>query len=336
MDTLGIGERAGTSHTAATTVAVCACTYKRPEGLRVLLGGLERQTFESVPRPALHVVIADNEGSERARAICEDFQRRSGIPLTYVHESARGISFARNACLDHIPDGFDFFTFIDDDEIPEDDWLERLIEAQAATGADVVQGPVIPVFDKTAPEWLRDGDFLGWPRRNWRGTRLNLAEFDELPEAYTNNVLVRRARVAAIGLRFDPVYALTGGGDSAFFRALHAAGARIVYAPRAVVTETVPPERANLWYRLRLEYRIALSPLAAKIKKKGTRKIHRRLKYAWRDSGPAKITSGAGLFLGGLLRGKLNMDRTAVAGMRIAYGAGQLARTLRIKYHIYR
>ncbi len=30
------------------------------------------------------------------------------------------------------------------------------------------------------------------------------------------------------------------------------------------------------------------------------------------------------------------MDRTAVACMRIAYGAGQVARILRVKYHIYR
>lgn len=319
-----------------SSLAVCACTFRRPDGLRTLLDGLAAQTFETIPRPALHIVIADNEGSDRVRAICAAFREHTGLPLTYVHEPERGISFARNACLDHLPDDAAFFTFIDDDEVPALDWLEKLLEAQAATGADVVQGPVIPVYDDSAPQWLKDGDFLGWPRRNWRGTRLALAEFDELPEAYTNNVLVRRASVDRIGLRFDPAYALTGGGDSAFFRALHAAGNRIVYAPQAVVTETVPSDRATLWYRMKLEYRIALSPLAAKTRTTGTREIHRRIKYAWRDGGPAKITSGIGYLAGSLFSGKLTMDRTAVACIRMAYGAGQLARTFRLKYHIYR
>jgi succinoglycan biosynthesis protein ExoM len=318
------------------SVCICACTFRRPEGLRAMLAGIAGQTFTSIPKPALQVVIADNEGSERARGICEAFHERSGIPLTYVHEPERGISFARNACLDRIPDDCDFFAFIDDDEVPQGDWLEKLIEAQARTGADVVQGPAIPVFAESAPKWLKNGDFLGWPRRNWRGTRLNLAEFEELPEAYTNNVLVRRTSVAAIGLRFDPAYALMGGGDTAFFRALYQAGNRIVYAPQAIVTETVPPERANLWYRLRVEYRIAINPLSAKFKKKNTRKIHRRVKYAWRDSGPQKIASGIGYFARSMLSGKLNMDRTVVACLRIAYGAGQSARVLRLKYHIYR
>ncbi len=99
-----------------------------------------------------------------------------------------------------------------------------------------------------------------------------------------------------IGLRFDPAFALTGGGDTAFFRALHASGARIVYAPRAVVTETVPPERATLWYRLRLEYRIGISPLSVNLKKRKTKKPLRRLRYAFRDSGPGKMMWGlAGL-----------------------------------------
>ncbi len=82
-------------------ICVCACTYQRPDGLGAMLDGLGRQTFADMARPALHVVIADNEGSDQARQVCAEFERRSGIALTYVHEPERGISFARNACLDH-------------------------------------------------------------------------------------------------------------------------------------------------------------------------------------------------------------------------------------------
>jgi glycosyltransferase involved in cell wall biosynthesis len=314
-------------------IAICACTYRRPEGLAALLAGLARQQFTLEPRPKLHVVIADNEGSADARRICERFEAEAAIPLSYVHEPRRGISFARNACLDNIPEACDFFAFIDDDEVPDPDWLQRLIEAQRRTGADVVQGPVVPVFEPGAPRWLVDGGFLGWPRRNWRGTRPELAEDQDLPEAYTNNVLVRSAAVAGLGLRFDPDFALAGGGDSHFFQTLHAGGARIVYAPGAVVRESVPPERATLGYRMRLEYRIAISPLKAKARPAKVT-APRRLRRLWRDSGVGKLASGIGCVAGSAAT--LNADRAVVGCLRLAYGAGQFARTLGLSYHIYR
>lgn len=287
-----------------------------------------------MPRPALHIVIADNEGSDEARQICERFRDQFCIPLTYVHEPRRGISFARNGCLNHLPPGCDFFAFIDDDEVPEPDWLERLIEAQHRTGADVVQGQVVPVFAPGAPRWLTNGSFLGWPRRNWRGMLAVIAEDQELPEAYTNNVLVRRSSVADIGLRFDPEFALAGGGDSHFFKTLHAAGCRIVYAPRAVVTELVPPERATLWYRMRLEYRIAISPLKAKPRTAKSRSMLQRMKRIVRDSGAEKIASGMSCIVQSAA--SLDADRAVVGCLRIAYGAGQCARTVGLSYQIYR
>jgi glycosyltransferase involved in cell wall biosynthesis len=312
-------------------VAVCACTYRRPEGLAALLAGLARQQFTH-PTPKLHVVIADNEGSGEVRLLRERFQAETGIPLTYVHEPQRGISFARNACLDNLPPDYEVFAFIDDDEVPDPDWLERLLEAQRRTGADVVQGPVVPVFAADAPRWLVEGGFLGWPRRNWRGRRPELVEDQDLPEAYTNNVLVRRAAIAGLGLRFDPEFALAGGGDSHFFQALRAAGSRIVYAPSAIVRESVPAERATLWYRMRLEYRIAISPLKAKARPpKGTA---RRLRRFWRDSGVGKFGSGIGCLLRSAA--SLDADRAVVGCLRLAYGAGQFARTLGLSYHIYR
>jgi len=316
-------------------ICVCACTYRRPEGLQAMLDGVAKQVFSKMPRPEMHIVIADNEGSDRARQICEEFERENRIPVTYVHEPERGISFARNACLDHVPPDCTFFFFIDDDEVPEVDWLERMLEAQAITAADVVQGSVIPVFHADAPEWLKSGDFLGWPRRGWVGVRPPLEQYQELREAYTNNVLVRRATVAATGVRFDPAYALTGGGDTIFFRALHAKGVRIVYAADARVTEVVPPERATLWYRLCLEYRIANNRVPAHQAPR-KRKLRRRLRQSWHEGGLSKISSGIGYFMGSLVSGKLTMDRTVVAGLRIACGLGQSARSVGLKYHPYR
>jgi glycosyltransferase involved in cell wall biosynthesis len=315
-------------------VCVCACTYRRPDGLANMLDGVARQTFSTMPRPILHVVIADNECSDRTQEICAEFERQSGIPVTYVREPRRGISFARNACLDSIPDGFEFFASIDDDEIPEPDWLERLLEAQAATGADVVQGAVYPVFAEGTPSWLIEGQYFGRPRRAWIGTIPKMEEHQELKQAGTGNALVSTASISSPTLRFDPELALTGGEDTMFFRLLQAAGGRIVYAPKARVGEYIPPERATPWYRLTIEFRIGNNPLPAPVDPK-RRRLRKRLLKRWRDSGPNKMLSGVGYLIAGGLTGDMSNDRLMIAGLRIAFGLGQCARAVGLKYRAY-
>lgn len=316
-------------------VCVCACTYRRPDGLSAMLEGIARQTFSTMPRPILHVVIADNECGDRTREVCASFGARHRIPVTYVPEPRRGISFARNACLDNIPECADFFASIDDDEVPDPEWLEKLLEAQAATGADVVQGAVVPIFPAGTPEWLVNGNFFGIPRRSWTGTTLQRNEYQDLDFAATNNALVRVAAVNRLGLRFDPALALTGGEDSRFFRTLAAEGSRIVYAPRARVSETVPAERATAWYRLKLEFRIGYTRAGQREERK-KRKPIRWLRQRWYDSGPEKVASGLRLLIRNGVSGQLDKDTALVGGMRIAYGLGQFAHAVGITYTPYR
>jgi glycosyltransferase involved in cell wall biosynthesis len=328
------GALGGEAASKRLQVCVCACTFRRPKGLAKMLEGIARQTFSTMPRPILHVVIADNECSDRTREICSSFEARHRIPVTYVSEPRRGISFARNACLDNIPDGFDFFASIDDDEIPEPDWLERLLEAQAATGADVVQGAVYPIFAEGTPNWLVEGQYFGRPRRAWIGTISKMEEHQELKQAGTGNALVRAASISSPPRRFDPELALTGGEDTMFFRSLQATGGRIVFAPRARVGEYIPPERATPWYRLKIEFRIGNNPLPAPVDPK-RRRLSKRLLKRWRDSGPNKMLSGVRYLIAGGLSGDMTNDRLMIAGLRIAFGLGQCARAVGLTYRPY-
>lgn len=245
-------------------VAVCACTFRRPEGLAALLEGLAGQRFERMAPPEVLVLIVDNEGSDRAKAACDAAAGR-GLPVRYLAEARRGISFARNRALDAVPDDTDFIAMIDDDERPEPDWLEELLLAQAATGADVVQGRVRPAFAPGAPAWIRDGGFFGYPLPGTPFYDSAWSNLEEVQGAATNNVLVRASAISAPALRFDSRLSLTGGEDALFFRSLRANGSRIVYAEPAVVTEDVPLGRANLSYLWRRSYRDGSKRLAAKL-----------------------------------------------------------------------
>jgi glycosyltransferase involved in cell wall biosynthesis len=306
-------------------MTVCACTYKRSEGLKALLSAVEKQVFSTLPPPKWDIVIADNEGSANARRICEAFQETSTIPLTYVHEPRRGISYARNACLDHVAEESDFFVFIDDDEIPDPDWLEKLICAQLATDADVVWGAVFPDYDPSAPSWIREGGFFGsHPRRPGKEKQAP-ADLQEIGGAATNNVLVRCSVVRESNLRFDPGRGLTGGEDKLFFRTLKHAGSRIVFAANARVCEKIPEERATLRYLMRLEYRLGNLTLRNKIqttRANAGRLEITRLRLRTFGRGVGALGSGAFEVVREVLRSLLSMQsRKAGIAMGILHMA---------------
>jgi hypothetical protein len=198
----------------------------------------------------------------------------------------------------------------------------------------VVQGAVYPIFSEGTPRWLVEGQYFGRPRRAWIGTIPKMEEHQELKNAGTGNALIRTSSIRAAGLRFDPDLALTGGEDTMFFRLLQAAGGRIVYAPRARVGEYVPPQRATPWYRLKIEFRIGNNPLPAPADPK-RRRLSKRLLKQWRDSGPRKMVSGVGYLIAGGLTGDLSNDRLMIGGLRIAFGLGQCARALGLRYRPY-
>lgn len=321
---------------APLAVSVCACTYRRPEGLRALLAGLKGQTFTAIAKPRLRIIIVDSEGSDEAEAICRAFHD-DGLPLTYLRATRPGISFARNAGLDQVEEACTFVAILDDDEVPEPDWLERLVLAQAASDADVVQGAVIAELPPTAPDWVRAGGFFGWPSRQLASPPPPWRHLEELNSAATNAVLVRWSLVQRLNLRFDARLAWLGSEDSLFFRTLKAAGARIVFAADARVREIVPPERARLGYLMRSEFRQGNKRFPLKMWLKG-------------EDGRRRVAVGARLLLRGIAAIGAGIGRmgTAVAApadqrrLRFAIGAltlvnglGTIAGVLGVRYRHY-
>lgn len=227
--------------TIATRVAVCVATYARPDGLARLLDGLAALRTDACVR----VVVVDNDAAGPSRDACEARSGDFALGLRYVVEPRRGITYARNSAVEAAGTDVAFIAMLDDDEVPEANWLTALLRVQAKYDADIVTGPVIPYFPAAPSDWVRDGRFFDRPRYETG---------HELPHAHTHNVLVRRAVFDKTG-RFDDRFALTGGEDLQFFRRAKANGARIVWANDASVEEWIPASRANLGWLLRRTYR---------------------------------------------------------------------------------
>src|SRR6266478_7010650 len=119
-------------------IAVCICTYKRPDYLKRLLRELADQ--ETGGLFTYSIVVADNDQSESARAVVSDFASSSSIQIKYCAEPRQNIALARNKAIENASG--DFIACIDDDEFPQQDWLLNMFKACAQYGVAGVLGPV--------------------------------------------------------------------------------------------------------------------------------------------------------------------------------------------------
>jgi succinoglycan biosynthesis protein ExoM len=217
-------------------VCICICTFKRPELLGRLLEQLAEQRTHG--EFSCSIVVADNDQGESAKPIVSRFSSTCGVEVTYCVEPERNIALARNAALARATG--DYLAFIDDDELPIQDWLVNLLRACHAYRADGVLGPVRPSFDQSAPTWLVRSGLCDRPEHptghvlEWRQTR-------------TGNVMLRREILAGMAAPFHRTFG-NGGEDQDFFRRMMRRGHRFVWCNEAVVYEAVPPARCTRRY----------------------------------------------------------------------------------------
>ncbi|WP_420391621.1 glycosyltransferase [Acuticoccus sp.] len=244
---------------AERSVDVCVCTFRR-ESIAATLRSLAHQELGGV---RMRVIVADNDEHDGARERIEAAAAREGVALTYLHAPARNISLARNAALEaaRAP----WIAVLDDDETAARGWLAALLDAAERTGAEVVLGPVRASYHDDVPEWMRRGDFHSAEPPTRGG---------QIQTGYTSNVLFRRDVGPLEGQRFRLDLGRSGGEDTEFFHRAWRAGARIAYAPDAVVCERVEPGRATLRWLARRRFRSGQSHgmlIAASIKGPGGR-----------------------------------------------------------------
>ncbi len=244
-------------------VAICICTYKRPNALRRLLEKLS--TIDHAGSASVIVVdnSVDGEGEKVCKALLEDGYRWT---LSYAIELEPGISFARNRALQiAMTASPDFIAMLDDDEWPEPQWLKELLRVQRSTGADIVGGPVIPVFPPGAEQWQDLAPYYG-------ADRPLADESTCLLYASGNFMASLRSLVALMPTPFDERFAKSGGEDMHLFRRLAELGFSMRWAAHARVLEEVPESRMNLaWLRQRQIRRGNLNVLIQRVFEPGWR-----------------------------------------------------------------
>ena len=222
-------------------LVVCICTYRRPEPLARLLRRIGESAAAAEDLVTTTVLVVDDDSMRSAESTVAQFS--SNVEVHYEYSGSGNISTARNRAVAAGSRIGDWLAFVDDDCLPDIDWIRQLVVMQRETGVDCVSGRCIDEAPPGARAWLTDEPFLsGFPDDR---------DGDDIDMGFLKNTLISATFLRTASIRFDVELGRAGGEDVMFFHDCHAAGLRHKYSARATVREMVPAERSTLRYQLR-------------------------------------------------------------------------------------
>jgi cellulose synthase/poly-beta-1,6-N-acetylglucosamine synthase-like glycosyltransferase len=210
--------------------SVVVPTRYRPRELERCLGAIADLDY-----PLFETIVVDNSSGDPAAL---DLARRAGA--RYLIEERRGVSCARNAGA--LAARGEIVAYVDDDAVPEHDWLAALVRQFDDPEVVAVAGPYLPldgdscargffggferrVIDRSVPRWFEVAAFGGFAR--------------------AGNMAVRATAFkewSGFEPRLGRGTALRAAEDDYAVLELVELGHRVVYTPDAIVRHLFPRE----------------------------------------------------------------------------------------------
>jgi len=206
------------------TVTIVICTRKRPAMLRECLEAVS--ALEPLPNEVL--VVDNSEGCKETESIARSFSAR------YTVEKVAGLSRARNRGM--VESGTDIVAFLDDDAMPDRNWLKFLLapftfpQVAVVTGQTVFRDASVDEVSKEQPRTLTNRNPL------W----FEIATFGGLGggRGGGSNMALRKAACgdgAIFDLRLGRGSPIRIAEESVAFALLLARGYEAVHVPAATV-----------------------------------------------------------------------------------------------------
>ena len=208
-------------------ITIAICTRDRPEDLKRCL-----EEITCMPEDGQEVLVIDSCSlSPETKYITQSFSQ-----VRYVYENYPGLNRARNRAL--MEASHDIIAFIDDDAIPDSDWLRALLPNFSDPRVLCVTGLTMPLeLDTAAQQWFeRYSPFnRGFTRKVYDKNNLHHLAAGRVGAGV--NMALRRSVLDLIG-PFDEVLdagtPTLSGGDTELFYRIIANGFQIVYEPAAL------------------------------------------------------------------------------------------------------
>lgn len=219
-------------------------TFRRPDQLVATLDSLAAQ--QTARRFAVVVMENDDEGRKGAEAATRRLSAGDLAGIVIIAHD-RGNCSAYNAgwlTALEVFSGFKHLLVIDDDEIADPDWLDRMINASERFDAGIVGGPQVPLFGELGDHGRAAHPVFAPP----------YAASGPVAALYSSgNLAIRRDVLEMMGPPFlDLKFNFMGGGDSDFLSRAAQRGCRLAWCAEGKVRETVPDRRLEPdWIRAR-------------------------------------------------------------------------------------
>lgn len=225
-DYLAWDERSGPNYVPPkATVAVC--TRDRPDDLRRCLDSVMK-----LPDDGQQVLVVDNcPSSEATRWVVEEYPG-----VDYTRENLPGLNFARNRALREAQ--HEVVAFIDDDAVPDPNWLRALLRNFDDPLVRCVTGLVMPLELETPAQegFERHCPFgRGFVRRVFDGEGGNPLAVGQIGAGAS--MALQKKLVQEIGTFDEALDCGTpthSGGETDMFSRILTAGYKIVYEPHAL------------------------------------------------------------------------------------------------------
>ena len=304
-------------------IAMCVLTFKRPVGLERTLLSLGRLELPG-PDDTLRIVVVDNDPAGSGRDIVEAAAAQLPYPVEYVIETKSGEPHARNRAIEVAGD-VEAIGWMDDDEVPVPNWLSSMVTTMRATNADVLQGPVVPVFEEEPAPWVIEGRYF--QRTPAEGFRHG----EPFPHNWARGSgCFVRTSLYTDPEPYNPLWGLKGGPDRGFFERVHLRGARFVWCEEAAVDDYVPATRVNSKWLVIRRYREGTTR-SLLLRYELNASLGRRLLRG--ADGLFTVVKGVGQLILALPRGHIaRLD----ALRRIAFGIGIAVGAVGVSYEEYR
>ena len=111
-------------------VSIGVPVYNVEAYLRKCLDSIMNQTFKD-----FEVIMVDDGSTDNSFDICQEYVARDNR-FKLIHQENKGLAGARNTCLKYMHG--EFITWVDSDDKVKPDYLEKLMQVQVETNAQII------------------------------------------------------------------------------------------------------------------------------------------------------------------------------------------------------